>query len=73
MKMPIEKQKMISGELYDVRDPELISNRLNARRLTRQYNLTTETEMKKRNFILKELLGGVLQIGVKIEPPFRCD
>jgi maltose O-acetyltransferase len=67
-----EKENMLTGKLYRANDPQLIRERINARRLTRQYNLSTETEMKKRNFILKELLGK-LSTGVYIEPPFRCD
>ena len=67
-----EKQKMLAGELYNALDPLLIRERVNARRLTRQYNLSTETELNKRNIILKELLGK-LSLGVYIEPDFRCD
>jgi len=63
---------MLAGELYNALDPQLIRERVNARRLTRQYNLSTETELKKRNFILKELLGKYSH-GVYIEPDFRCD
>ncbi len=67
-----EKEKMLAGELYNALDPQLIRERINARRLIRQYNLSTETEMKKRNFILKELLGKYSS-GVFIEPNFQCD
>ncbi len=67
-----EKQKMLAGELYFAGDPLLIRERVNARRLTRQFNLSSETELKKRNFILKELLGKWSN-GVYIESPFRCD
>ncbi len=63
---------MLAGELYNALDPKLIRERVNARRLTRQYNFSTETELKKRNFILKELLGNNPH-GVVIEPPFHCD
>ncbi|MCK6207415.1 sugar O-acetyltransferase [Bacillus infantis] len=67
-----EKEKMLAGELYDAADPILVKERANARRLTRLFNLTEETEEKKRTALLKELLGST---GNKlyIEPSFRCD
>lgn len=67
-----EKQKMLAGELYLAADPELVAERLRARRLTRLYNGTTEEEASRRLEILRELLGGV-GARVDIEPPFRCD
>ncbi|HLU08525.1 MAG TPA: maltose acetyltransferase domain-containing protein, partial [Oceanobacillus sp.] len=33
--MKTEKEKMLSGELYIAADPQLVNERLNARRLTR--------------------------------------
>lgn len=35
---------MVKGELYIAADPELVKDRENARRLTRLYNQTTETD-----------------------------
>ena len=35
---------MLAGELYNPADPELLQGRLNARRLTRLYNQTIETD-----------------------------
>ena len=37
-----EREKMINGELYDSTDKELEQLRLNARKLSRKYNLTDE-------------------------------
>ena len=37
-----EREKMINGELYDSADKELEQLRLNARKLSRKYNLTDE-------------------------------
>lgn len=67
-----EKEKMLAGELYRSGDPELIVLRQRARRLTRLYNQTSETESERRLELLKELFG---QVGprVEIEPPFQCD
>jgi len=67
-----EKQKMLAGGPYLAADPELVRGRTRARRLTRQYNLTTMDETKQRLSILTELLGTV-GANVWIEPPFYCD
>jgi maltose O-acetyltransferase len=67
-----ELQKMLAGELYIAADPELTALRKRARRLTRDYNQTTEDEETRRRSLLQELFG---RVGprVEIEPPFRCD
>jgi maltose O-acetyltransferase len=70
--MKSEKEKMISGELYLAADPELLKDRLNARRLTRLYNQTPETEDLKRTELLKELFGSTGE-NLFVEPTFRCD
>lgn len=67
-----EKDKMITGEMYNPADPELIAGRVNARRLTRLFNETIETEDSKRLEILKELFGSTGK-SLYIEPTFRCD
>lgn len=70
--MRTEKDKMLNGELYNAMDNELVRERQNARRLTRLYNETIETEVEMRVEILKELLGSTRE-NVYIEPTFRCD
>lgn len=67
-----ELENMLAGELYRANDPELTAMRLAARRLTRQYNATIETETQRRVELLRELFG---KVGpkVEIEPPFYCD
>lgn len=70
--MKSEKEKMVNGEYYFAGDPELVRDRLNARRLTRLFNETTEKEREKRTEILKELFGSTGQ-ALFIEPAFRCD
>lgn len=67
-----EKEKMIKGELYIASDEVLVNERLNARRLTREFNTTLETELEKRTEILKELFGEVGE-NIYIEPTFKCD
>ncbi|WP_422658394.1 maltose acetyltransferase domain-containing protein [Paenibacillus sp. EC2-1] len=70
--MKTEKDKMIAGELYNAADAELVQDRLNARRLTRLYNQTVETEESLRTELIKKLFGSMGQ-QFYIEPTFRCD
>ncbi|KAB7709098.1 hypothetical protein F9802_03025 [Bacillus aerolatus] len=70
--MKTEKEKMLKGELYNGTDPDLLKERLNARRLTRLYNQTLETDGNKRTELLKELFGSTGR-DLYIEPAFRCD
>ncbi|WP_312470125.1 maltose acetyltransferase domain-containing protein [Neobacillus sp.] len=70
--MKTEKEKMINGELYMAADTELVKDRENARRLTRLFNYTLETEGAKRTELLKELFGSTGE-NIYIEPNFRCD
>lgn len=51
-----EREKMLSGELYDPTDKELEQLRLNARKLARKYNLTDEDQSEEQAQILQELL-----------------
>ena len=52
-----EKEKMISGGLFDCSDPELMENKKRARKLTQKFNNTSEDEDLLRKEILRELLG----------------
>ena len=51
-----EREKMLSGELYDSSDNELEQLRLHARKLARRYNLTDEDQQEVQAQILRELL-----------------
>ena len=51
-----EREKMLSGELYDPTDKELEQLRVNARKLARKYNSTDEDDQEKQAQILRELL-----------------
>lgn len=51
-----EKEKMLAGELYDPSDKELLTLRVAAHNLCKDYNGTYETETEKRTEILKKLL-----------------
>lgn len=70
--MRTEKEKMLNGDLYNPDDIELVKERRNARRLTRIFNQTTETEEEKRTELLKELVGTTGK-NINIEPDLRCD
>ncbi|WAA09227.1 maltose acetyltransferase domain-containing protein [Fervidibacillus albus] len=70
--MMTEKEKMLAGKLYVASDPELIKDRLNARKWTRLFNESLETEIEKRTEILKNLFGSTGE-HLTIEPSFRCD
>ncbi|GGA78626.1 sugar O-acetyltransferase [Ornithinibacillus halotolerans] len=70
--MKTEKEKMIAGEMYDPADPELIKDRLEARRKVRIYNQTLENETEKRTELLKDLLGSTGE-NIFMEPNIRFD
>jgi maltose O-acetyltransferase len=72
MQTKTEKVKMLSGELYQAADPELVSDRLNARRLTRLFNQSLEADLDLRKELLKELFGSTGN-NCYVEPSFRCD
>ncbi|WP_036653302.1 sugar O-acetyltransferase [Paenibacillus pini] len=72
MNTKTEKEKMLLGELYNASVPELIQDRDNARKLTRLFNQTIETEQEERIKLLKTLFGSTGE-NLYIEPNFRCD
>ena len=47
-----EREKMLSGELYDSSDNELEQLRLHARKLARRYNLTDEDSKSRFDRII---------------------
>ena len=67
-----ERDKMLRGELYDARDPELVAARLAARRLTRQLDALEPDDAEGRGRLLRALLGGI-GAGSWVESPFFCD
>lgn len=70
--METEKEKMLAGSLYQAWDTQLVAERLHARKLTRIYNQTEETERPTRIALLKQLFGSTGEYAF-IEPPFHCD
>lgn len=67
-----EKEKMISGELYNSFTTELIRDREYASRLFTRLNSIGKSTRKKRAAVLKKLLGKCGN-NLWIESPFYCD
>ncbi len=67
-----EKEKMLHGDHYDSRDPELIKLYHKARKLLKQYNNLDSELIAEREEILSKLFE-FKGSGVWIEAPFFCD
>ncbi len=67
-----EREKMLSGALYNALDADLVAARARARDLVRAYNGLPETAQAERAETLRSLLGSV---GARVEvvPPFQVD
>ena len=70
--MSSERERMLRGDLYDTRDPELLAMAHRARALLTDYAATPSTDAAARHAILTRLLGSVGD-EVWIELPFFCD
>ncbi len=70
--MKSEKEKMLSGELYDPLDPQLSDERRQARLLIEELNVTKDDQTDERNRLLGQLLPHA-GTGLWIQPPFFCD
>ncbi len=67
-----EKEKSLSGQLYDASDPVLSSERKSTRLLFQEINQLSDDHAEKRIRLFLELLGDVGE-NLMIEPPFYCD
>ena len=67
-----ELEKMLSNELYNASDSQLVDMRLKARKLFSSYNQTLENDRDTRRQILYELFGKTGK-HIDIQPPFYCD
>ena len=72
MKNKTELEKMLAGELYLARDPELVRMSRRARNLYFEYNRTNPNDRSRRDELLKQLLGKMGD-NIEILPPFFCD
>ncbi|HEY9826748.1 MAG TPA: sugar O-acetyltransferase [Stenomitos sp.] len=70
--MKSHKDKMLSGELYDPLDPQLLAERRRARLLTKALNDTRDDQQDERDRLIRELIPNSGK-GIWIEPPFYCD
>src|SRR5689334_22960094 len=66
------REKMLAGEFYDTRDPELLTMAHRARELLAAFAAIPSVHGDRRRIVLTALLGK-LGDGVWIEPPFFCD
>lgn len=67
-----EKEKMLSGMLYNAADPELDYERLEARELLHDFNHSRPSKLSFRTAMLKKLFGETGE-HIYIEPVFQCD
>ncbi len=67
-----EREKMLAGEPYDSRDPELLARYHEARILLRDFAAADSTDGSRRRELLGRLFGSLGE-RVWIEPPFFCD
>lgn len=67
-----EKERMISGEMYNPMDPQLVEDRFKARLLFQEINTIKDTDKVKRDATFYKLLNHAKE-GLWIEPPFYCD
>ncbi|MCX8534276.1 sugar O-acetyltransferase [Chryseobacterium luquanense] len=67
-----EKQKMLSGELYDAGDATLIEERKLCKDLCFEYNHLLPSKIEERKSIIKNLFGKTTDKFL-IEQPFYCD
>ena len=70
--MASEKEKMLSGALYNALDPQLCADRKRARRVFEAYNQTSCDQAAVRERLLRELIPAA-GADITIEPPFYCD
>jgi maltose O-acetyltransferase len=70
--MSSEREKMLAGDLYNPRDPQLVAARRRARDLCHALNATRESAEDERRRILLDLFGAGGD-SVWVQPPFFCD
>lgn len=70
--MMSEKEKMLSGELYNASDPQLFSERAKTKELLQSLNNADILESENYHKIIKQLLPNS-DPGISIQTPFFCD
>ncbi len=72
MNSETERQKMLSGRLYQAGDPDLAAERQAAAAWIVRYNAALALGVEQRLALLRERLDGAGD-GAEIRPPFYCD
>ena len=72
MNLKEQKEKILSGQMYNDLTNELVKAREDAVYLTNEYNASYGKPTKERETILKKLLKSIGE-GVYFEPNFRCE
>lgn len=67
-----EKEKMMSGKLYDAGDEELFKDRIKCKNLCQKYNNLPYGNFDERKELLKKILAYTGE-NIQIEPSFWCD
>ena len=67
-----EKEKMLAGELYQAGDPELVADRLKARKLVKILNDSDPEDTEYRVSLIRKIFGKAGK-NFWVEPPFFCD
>lgn len=67
-----EKEKQQAGELYNSNNPELVKERITAKKLCIEYNTATYNDFQKKTRLLDRLLA-LRGENTVIEPEFYCD
>jgi len=70
--MKTEKQKMLAGEPYRSRDPELLAMHHRANDLLALFARTSSRDIERRNLLLRQLFGSIAD-RTWVEAPFYCD
>lgn len=70
--MSSQRERMLSGALYQASDPELVASRRACQRLLDVFNATRADDDDARQRLLQELLGSLGQ-GSAILPRLQCD
>lgn len=67
-----QKERMLAGLIYDPNDGDIMDEQIKCLEKMYDFNATRPSELKKREALLKEMLGSVGE-GCYIEPPFHSN
>jgi len=70
--MASQKERMLSGELYDPNDPELLAAHQQAQVLLARFNVSAPADLDGRQQLLTDLFGKYGD-GAVVKPALRCD